>query len=118
MKIVYASRNGHVEGIVNRLGIKDAIKIVTGDEKVDDEFVLFTYTDGQGIVPPVVDKFLKANKTIKAVVGSGNSARHPTTFNFAVDKIADEFDVPIIARVDGDGTERDLSEIKNCLEKL
>lgn len=115
MKVVYASRNGHVEGIVKRLGISDAVKIVDGSEKVGEDYVLFTYTDGNGIVPEIVEKFLASNKGIKAVVGSGNREKHPTTFNFAADIIAEKYNVPIIAKVNLDGTDEDLENIKKGL---
>lgn len=32
MKFVYASRMGHVEGIIKRVGIEDALKIQDGTE--------------------------------------------------------------------------------------
>ena len=31
MKVVYASRTGNVESIISKLGIEDALKIVSGD---------------------------------------------------------------------------------------
>lgn len=46
MKVVYASRNGHVEGIVRRVGVTDALKIEDGNERVDGDYLIFTYTDG------------------------------------------------------------------------
>ncbi|MCR4617632.1 MAG: class Ib ribonucleoside-diphosphate reductase assembly flavoprotein NrdI [Lachnospiraceae bacterium] len=118
MKFVYASRNGHVEGIVNRLDLQEAMKIKDGSEKIDGDFVLFTYTDGQGIIPKIVENFLAENKGIKAVVGSGNVERHPDTFNFAADKIAEQFNVPVLAKVNMDGTEAELKDIKAKIEAM
>ncbi|MCR4842923.1 MAG: class Ib ribonucleoside-diphosphate reductase assembly flavoprotein NrdI [Eubacterium sp.] len=118
MKVVYASRMGHVEGIVNRLGITDALKIESGTEKCDGDYVLFTYTDGQGIVPPTVEAFLAANAGVKAVVGSGSMERHADTFNFAADIIAEKYNVPILAKVDMDGTDEDLETIKAKMASL
>ena len=46
MKIVYASRTGHVEILMNKLNINNPTRIMSGDEKVDEDFLLFTYTDG------------------------------------------------------------------------
>ncbi|MCR5527576.1 MAG: class Ib ribonucleoside-diphosphate reductase assembly flavoprotein NrdI [Lachnospiraceae bacterium] len=118
MKIVYASRMGHVEGIVKRLGITDALKIVDGTEKIDGDYVIFTYNDGQGMIPKIVEDFLAANPGVKAVVGSGSKERHAETFNFATDKIAAKYNVPIIAKLDMDGTEDDLKLIKTKLEEM
>ncbi|MGN0306264.1 MAG: class Ib ribonucleoside-diphosphate reductase assembly flavoprotein NrdI [Lachnospiraceae bacterium] len=115
MNIVYASRNGHVETVINNLGITDALKIVDGTEKVDGDYVIFTYTDGNGILPPKVKTFLQNNPGVKAVVSSGNSERHPDTYNFAADIIAREYGAEIIAKIDGIGTDHDMAEIKKAL---
>ena len=118
MNIVYASRMGHVEGIIKRLGINNALKIVEGSEKMDGEYVLFTYTDGKGIIPKIVESFLQSNPGIKAVVGSGSMERHADTFNFAAVKISETYGVPLIAKLDMDGTDDDISLIKSELVKL
>jgi len=117
MKYVYASRMGHVEGIVNRLGLNADI-ITDGSEKVDGDYVLFTYTDGKGIIPEIVEKFLAANPGIKAVVGSGSMERHADTFNFAAEKIGKQYNVPILAKLDMDGTDEDIKTIKEKLASL
>ncbi len=116
MKIVYASRNGHVETVIQNLGITDALKIADGTEKVEGDYVIFTYTDGEGILPPRVKKFLANNPGVKAVVSSGNSERHPATYNFAADIIAKEYGAEIIAKIDGIGTEQDMAQIKAALK--
>ncbi len=115
MKIVYASRNGHGETVINNLGIKDALKIVDGPEKVEGDYTIFTYTDGDGILPPKVKTFLENNPGVKAVVSSGNSERHPATYNFAADIIAKKYGATIIAKIDGVGTDHDMAEIKAAL---
>ncbi len=118
MKTVYASRMGHVEGIVKRLGITDALKITDGTETIEEDYVLFTYTDGVGMIPAIVEKFLDANPQVKAVVGSGSMARHAETFNFAAEKVAAKHNVPLIAKLDLDGTEEDLETIRKGLADL
>ncbi|MCR4746216.1 MAG: class Ib ribonucleoside-diphosphate reductase assembly flavoprotein NrdI [Lachnospiraceae bacterium] len=118
MKVVYASRNGHVEGIVKRLGITDALKIEDGTEKISEDYVIFTYTDGKGIIPKKVETFLEGNPGVKAVVGSGSLERHADTYNFAADKIAEKYGVPVIAKVNMDGTDADMKQIKSGIEAL
>lgn len=115
MKVVYASRTGNVEKLVQKVGATDTLKIKDGTETVDGDYVIFTYTDGKGIVPKPVAKFLEANPGVKAVVGSGNQQWHGDTFNFAAQKIADQYDVPVIAKVDGEGTDDDVETIKAAL---
>ena len=51
MKVVYASRTGNVETLIGKLGITDALHIEDGTEKVSEDYILFTYTDGFGDVP-------------------------------------------------------------------
>lgn len=114
MKYVYISRTGKTEKLVQALGI-EAVKINDGTETVEGEFILFTYTDGKGAVPAKVKKFLKNNSGIKGVVATGNMARHEDTFCFAGDKIAEEFDVPCYAKLDGTGTEEDHALLKEKL---
>lgn len=115
MKVVYASRTGNVEKLVEKVGAEDVLKIKDGTETVAGEYVIFTYTDGKGIIPKVVDKFLQANPGVTAVVGSGNQQWHADTFNFAAQKIADQYGVPVIAKVDGEGTDEDVATIKAAL---
>ena len=115
MNYVYASRTGNVEKLVQALEL-DALKLADGTEKMDGDFILFTYTDGHGIVPPVVDLFLKANGShLKGVIVSGNMQRHADTFCAAGQIIADTYNVPVIAQVDGAG---DSHEQKAILAKL
>ena len=47
MKVVYASRTGNVQKLIDRLGL-EATKIEDGTEKVEGEYLLITYTDGDG----------------------------------------------------------------------
>ena len=119
IKVAYASKTGHVQKVVDQLGLTDALKIVDGTEKIDGEYVIFTYTTGKGKTPKPVEAFLAANPGVKAVVGSGSTAKsHIETFNFAAENISKAFNVPIIAKLDGVGTDEDLAHIKTELEKL
>ncbi len=119
VKVAYASRTGHVQTIVENLGLKDVLRIKKGDEKIEGEYVIFTYTTGIGKTPKAVDAFLKNNPGVVAVVGSGSmSITHRRTFNFAAENIAKAYNVPIIAKVDGVGTAEDMEKIRAGLEKL
>lgn len=116
MNYIYASRYGNTEGLVKALNL-NALRIVNGDEKSDKDFVLFTYTDGNGIVPGIVNKFLKSNyQHLKAVIALGNKAHHPQTFAVAGDKISNEYKVPLLAKVDTPVNEDTISHLKQILE--
>lgn len=115
MNYVYASRSGNVEKIVKALGL-NALKLTDGKEHADGDFILFTYTDGRGIVPAVVNNFLKENHAhLKGVVVSGSRERHADTFCGAGKVIADTYGVPVLAEVNGAGTEQDYAAIKEKL---
>lgn len=119
IKVAYASKTGHVQKVVDQLGLTDALKIVDGTEKIDGEYVIFTYTSGKGKTPKPVEAFLAANPGVKAVVGSGSTAKsHIETFNFAAENIGKAYHVPVIAKLNGVGTGEDLAHIKTELEKL
>ena len=119
IQVVYASKTGHVEKVINKLGLTDALKIVDGTEKIDGEYVIFTYTSGKGKTPKQVEAFLAANPGVKAVVGSGSTAKsHIETFNFAAENISKAYNVPILAKLDGVGTDEDMAHIKAELKKL
>ena len=116
MKLVYASRTGNIEKLVGRLGISDAVKITSGDEVIGEPFILITYTDGNGILPAAVDKFVSANKAdIKAAAVSGNKERHPDTFCFAANVLREKYGVNIITTFDKDGSEETEKAVKEAL---
>ena len=106
MKIVYASRTGNVQKLIDRLGV-DAVKITNGTEKVDGDYVLITYTDEVGIIPKAVEKLIDANKDgLKAAAVSGNSERHPDSFCGAADKLSEK-----------DGDETVENSVKACYNR-
>lgn len=116
MKFLYASRMGHVEALVNALNL-NAEKIVTGEETVNEDYILFTYTDGHGIVPAVVESFLEKNSAnLKGVIASGSMERHKDTFCWAGDIISKKYGVPCLYKVDGSGTEEDQRKIADLLK--
>lgn len=117
MKIVYASRTGNIQTVMNKLNLANTLKIETGLEEVCEDFILFTYNDGAGVVPPTVDEFLKHNhKYLKGVVGSGNRERHPDTWNFCLDIISKEYNVPVLYKINTTGTDEDLAKLKEIFK--
>lgn len=107
MKFAYISRMGKTEALIHHLGL-EATKIESGNEIIGEPFILFTYTDGHGIVPKTIDSFLEKNHSdLKGVVATGSMARHADTFCFAGDIISNTYNVPCFAKVDGEGTQED-----------
>ena len=116
MKVVYASRTGNVESIISKLGIDDALKIEDGSETIDEDYVLFTYTDGFGDVPPEVESFLENNgQNIKGVVVSGDQG-YGEAYCKAGDVIAEQYNVPCLYKVENAGTDEDITKIKELVK--
>lgn len=116
MKLVYASRTGNIQKLIDRILAADTLKIASGDESVKEDYILITYTDGVGIIPPAVEKFLDSNHAgCRGVAVSGNSERHPETFCFAANKIAEKYGLPILVRFEKDGDASTETVIKAAL---
>ncbi|MBR3133321.1 MAG: class Ib ribonucleoside-diphosphate reductase assembly flavoprotein NrdI [Clostridia bacterium] len=118
MKVVYASRTGNVESIIDKIGINDAIKIEDGSESVSEDFIIFTYTDGYGDVPSEVIEFLDKNSSnLKGVIVSGDSS-YGDAFCKAGDVISEEYNVPLLYKVENGGSDEDIENIKNEINKI
>ena len=114
MKVVYASRTGNVESIIDRLGV-DAVRIEDGSESVTEDYIIFTYTDGYGDVPGEVADFLENNSAnVKGVVVSGDTS-YGDAYCGAGDVIAEEYNVPVLYKVENEGTDEDIENIKNVI---
>ncbi len=119
MKIVYTSRTGNVETMVKKLGATDVVKLSDGNEKVEEDYILLTFTTGRGMIPPVVDKFLESNAAFcKGVAASGNSDRFPDSFAQSADKIHAKYGIPMITKFDLAGEPDQTEEIKVYIASL
>ncbi|WP_297238164.1 class Ib ribonucleoside-diphosphate reductase assembly flavoprotein NrdI [uncultured Faecalicoccus sp.] len=117
MKYAYASRTGNVESIISQLGL-DALFIQTGDEVMNEPFILFTYTDGLGDVPMEVETFLTLNGTnLKGVIVSGDMG-YGDAYCQAGDKIADEYGVECLYKVENAGEAGDIKAIEEILSHV
>lgn len=78
----------------------------------DKDILLITYTTGVGQVPKEVKEFIeKYGSKIKAVVATGNKEKHPDTFAFAGDKISKQLNIPLLLKVQLNGTNDDVLEV-------
>ena len=114
MKLVYASRTGNVESLVNKLNA-DALNN-NDAHGIAEDYILVTYTDGAGEVPFEVDEFLAKNQAhLKAVIASGNMAYGDDNFCKAGEIIADSYGVPLLYKVEDDGTDEDIAKIAELI---
>jgi len=105
MLVLYDSKTGNVKRFINKLNMR-AMPI---DEhaKVDEPFVLVTYTTGFGQVPAKVTEFLKDNwKQLRGVAASGNR-NWGSGFAKSADTISHLYDVPVISKFELSGTSQD-----------
>jgi len=116
--IAYASRTGNVRYIVSQIGLPG---IEIGEETtVTEPFLLLTYTDGLGEVPPVVERFMeRSGAYCRGVAVSGNRNFGHRLFGGAGDKIAERWNVPLVRRIDLRGFRKDYEAIRRfCLEQV
>ena len=114
--IIYASRTGNVEYIVNKLNLPSVnMKDVSN---VSNPYFIFTYTDGLGEIPLEVSRFLNSNyKYCKGVIASGNTNFGVNNFCGCADKISEMYDIPIIRKIELRGFEHDYLHIINSYNK-
>lgn len=114
--IVYHTRTGNTKYVIDKLNLPS----VNIRECLDitDRFILFTYTDGKGIVPQEVVDFMKRNH--KHCIGSiitGNT-NFGKNFGIAGDILKDMYRIPIIRKIDLRGKPSDYEYIINVYNSL
>lgn len=118
MKVVYATRTGNVEMFIDKLGLDDVVQIRNGTEKVNDDFVLVTYTDGYGELPEEIEGFLSNNADhLRGVAASGDRG-YGEAYAVAADVISEMYGVPVLGKFEFDGTDEDVQKFLDELSKL
>lgn len=117
MKIVFISQTGNVANFVGKLGM-DAMEVYTGAETIAEPFVLITYTDGNGDVPDVgIDFLADHHEFLRGVVASGNMG-WSDTYCLAADVIHEQYGVPILGKIEDDGTDEDVINVREAITAL
>lgn len=115
--IVYTSRTGNVRFIVSKLGLP--AKEIKPKMQLTEPFILFTYTDGIGSVPQIVEDFMVLNGSFcRGVIVSGNVNFGQHNFARAGDLIAQKYQVPLVRKIDLRGTTLDYTYIQSFYEEL
>lgn len=118
MKIVYASRTGNVQSLVNQLNIEEPLFIENGSEVILEPYLLITYTDGYGDVPGEVESFLENNsKFLKGVIVSGDQG-YGDAYCKAGDVISEDFNVPCLYKFENDGEAKDIVAIQEIIDNV
>jgi protein involved in ribonucleotide reduction len=119
MLVVYSSKTGNVKRFVNKLeGVRSISINEVGDSKVDEPYVLITYTTGFGEVPSEVEEFLTNNhENLIAVCSSGNR-NWGENFAIAADKISHKYNVPILLKFELSGGKGDVEKFKERVQRI
>jgi protein involved in ribonucleotide reduction len=125
--VYYSSTSGNTHRFVEKLGMKATrLPVDAGSEppEVNEPFVLVlpTYGGGEnkGAVPKPVIRFLnvEANRSlIRGVIAAGNT-NFGTAFCIAGDIVASKCAVPLLYRFELLGTEEDVVNVKEGLERF
>ena len=108
--IAYASRTGNVSFVVSKLNLPN-IEIKEALE-MKEPFLLFTYTDGLGEVPTRVARFMEQNyKYCIGIIVSGNSNFGHHVFGQAGDKLAVQYGIPLVCKLELRGFPQDYEKI-------
>lgn len=114
--IYFASRTGNVRSIVGRLSLPN--EEIQTHTVAQEPFLLFTYTDGLGEVPNLVSEFMKGNSALcKGIIASGNSNYGHRVFCGAADKLNEQYNIPIVAKIEMRSSQRD-EEIQKYYERV
>lgn len=115
--IAYASRTGNVRYIINKMKLP-SIEI-DKDVILNDKYILFTFTDGLGDIPPLVKAFLENNYALcEGVIASGNTNFGNNNFCGSADKISQQYGIPIIHKLDLRGKPSDYEYIINQYKNI
>jgi len=114
--IAFASRTGNIRYIVSRLRLP-AFEI-DPSRTIAEPYLLFTYTDGLGEVPEPVKRFMERNGAYcRGVIVSGNSNFGQRAFGGAGEKIARQWGIPLVRKIDMRGFPDDYEAIRNYYEQ-
>lgn len=108
MLIVYDSLTGNVKRFIEKLDMR-SVKIHK-ELKVDEPFVLVTYTTKFGETPKTTSDFLiKKNRNLIAVASSGNRL-WGMKFAVSANQISEKYNVPIILKFELSGNEVEVDK--------
>ncbi len=121
MKIIYFSKTKNIERFVKKV----EYECHNGNEinKIDDKFILITYTTGFGETPEEVTSFLEKNHSnLIGVVGSGNK-NWGIYYCLAAKDISKKYDTKLLMCFELAGNKHDVLKFDTlvkgmCNEKL
>ncbi|MEW9698141.1 class Ib ribonucleoside-diphosphate reductase assembly flavoprotein NrdI [Paenibacillus sp. SI8] len=106
MLIAYDSKTGNVRRFIAKLQMP-AVQIEDA-MRMDEPFVLVTYTTGFGQIPPKVASFLEENHPRMIGVAASGNRNWGDGFAKSADTISALYDVPVLTKFELSGTKNDV----------
>ncbi len=115
MKVVYMTLTGNVRNFVGKLNTTDPLEIVSGDETIEEEFLLVSFSPDAGEIPYEIEDFMDEHKDLcKGVAVSGDKA-YGDDYTLVAETISEQYGVPIVHRFEFDGTDEDVAVVNQFL---
>ncbi|MFC5449490.1 class Ib ribonucleoside-diphosphate reductase assembly flavoprotein NrdI [Paenibacillus aestuarii] len=116
MLIAYDSKTGNVRRFIAKLKMP-AIQIEEA-MKMDEPFVLVTYTTGFGQIPPKVAEFLESNHPQMVGVAASGNRNWGDGFAKSADRISELYDVPVLSKFELSGTKSDVERFVQGVQAI
>lgn len=112
MLITYDSMTGNVQRFVYKITNNNYfnVKKITEDTMITEPFIHITYTIGFGEVPKLTQIFIHNNRNLLRGICSSGNKNWGNNFGLAADKIADQYNVPILLKFELAGTDSDVAK--------
>ncbi|MBU8573661.1 class Ib ribonucleoside-diphosphate reductase assembly flavoprotein NrdI [Bacillus pumilus] len=112
MLITYDSLTGNVQRFVAKITNNKYLNVekITKDTMITEPFIHITYTIGFGEVPKLTQIFIHNNKELLRGICSSGNKNWGNNFGLAADKIANQYNVPILLKFELAGTDSDVAK--------
>ncbi|UXO88844.1 class Ib ribonucleoside-diphosphate reductase assembly flavoprotein NrdI [Bacillus safensis] len=112
MLITYDTLTGNVQRFIDKITNNNHLNVkkITEDTMITEPFIHITYTIGFGEVPKLTQKFIHNNKELLRGICSSGNKNWGNNFGLAADKIASQYNVPILLKFELAGTDSDIAK--------
>ncbi|WP_255233851.1 class Ib ribonucleoside-diphosphate reductase assembly flavoprotein NrdI [Bacillus altitudinis] len=112
MLITYDTLTGNVQRFIDKITNNNYLNVkkITEDTMITEPFIHITYTIGFGEVPKLTQEFIHNNKELLRGISSSGNKNWGNNFGLAADKIASQYNVPILLKFELAGTDSDVAK--------
>lgn len=119
MKLVYMSMTGHTRELANKLDM-DSLELTPMNPfiSISEPFIFIMPSYDEEMFNETAEDFLVENTPLcKGLIGTGN-LNFGQLYCFAVDELSEQFDIPVVHKVEYSGTDEDIKQIRKLAERL